>query len=224
MQVTVYDTIINNLNDRFHKRDSVKVAKNIEELLLAGVRGEYDNFFELKKGIGFKTYQSAIDEQLLFSEFHYVSGIIDLQNVTSLHTLIKEVQKCGTDILWLVGKNFMNLFKISLCLMPTNISAERVFSTLDRIKTRLRNRMTDERLNNLVICSTYPEMVESVSLVNLCNAFVENTEKMKIRKNHFGKFTLKDFDCQEKSSECDSQNDSQEAGKSTYSNESVVGV
>ena len=59
--MTVHDTMINNLNDRFHKRYSVKVAKNIEELLLAGVRGDYD-FFELKKGICFKTYQSAIDE------------------------------------------------------------------------------------------------------------------------------------------------------------------
>ena len=48
--------MINNLKDRFYKRDSVKVAKNIEELLLAGVRGDYENFNELKKGIGFKTY------------------------------------------------------------------------------------------------------------------------------------------------------------------------
>ena len=39
----VHDTLINNLNDRFHKRDSVKVAKNIEELLLAGVRGDHEN-------------------------------------------------------------------------------------------------------------------------------------------------------------------------------------
>jgi len=185
--------MINNLKDRFYKRDSVKVAKNIEELLLAGIRGDYENFFELKKGIGFKTYQSMIDEQLLFSEFHYIASMIDAQNITSLHTLVKEVQTFGTDHLWLVGRNFMNLLKISLCLMPTSISAERDFSTMDRVKTRLRNCMADERLNNLMMCSTYPEMVESVNLVNLCNKFIEKTEQTRIRKNHFGKFTLQDF-------------------------------
>ena len=66
--------------------------------------------------------------------------------------------------------------------MPTSISAERVFSTLDRVKTRLRNSMADERLSYLVTCSTCPEMVESVNLVNLCNAFVEKTGKTGIRK------------------------------------------
>ena len=76
--------------------------------------------------------------------------MIDVQNATSLHALVEEVQKCGTDHLWLVGKNFMNLLKISLYLMPKSISAKRFFSTLDRVKTRLRNSMAKERLNKLV--------------------------------------------------------------------------
>ena len=98
------------------------------------------------------------------------------------------------------------------------------FSTLDRLKTRLRNSMADERLSYLVTCSTCPEMVESVNLVNLCNTFVEKTGNTGIRKNNFGKFTRQDFACQEKNSEYYFQNYQQEAGKSTCGDKSIVAV
>lgn len=116
-----------------------------------------------------------INKQLLFSEFHRVSSVIDVQNITSLHTLVKEVQKCGMDALWLVQKNFINLLKIYLCLMPGSISAERVFYAIDHVKTRLHNIIADERLNNLVTCSICQEMVELVNLVNPRNVFIEKT-------------------------------------------------
>ena len=54
--------------------------------------------------------------------------------------------------------------------------------------------MRDDRLNNLVLYTIYPDMVESVNLVNLCNKFTNKTKHTGIRQKLFGKFTQEDFD------------------------------
>lgn len=43
---------------------------------------------------------------------------------------------------------------------PNSASAERSFSKLDSIKTKLRNQMADERMNNLVVLKSYPGLLE----------------------------------------------------------------
>ena len=88
----------------------------------------------------------------------------------------------------------MTLVKIMLCMMPTSISAERSFSVLDRVKTKLRNKMGDERMTNLIIFSFYPEMVETIDLIALRNKFVSQTSYTNKRESLFGKFTSCDIE------------------------------
>ena len=78
--------------------------------------------------------------------------------------------------------------------MPTSISAERSFSVLDRVKTKLRNSMGDERMSNLSILATYPDMVENMDVTSLCNKFVCETSYTSRRLTLFGKFVSSDLE------------------------------
>ena len=85
--------MINNLKDRFYSRDLVKVISNIEEILLAGIYSNYKEYYDLLNRIGFQIYVIIIDREILVSEFYYINMIINVNNVTSLHLLVEEVQK-----------------------------------------------------------------------------------------------------------------------------------
>ena len=140
--------MINNLKNRFYSRDSVKVASNIEEILLAGICGNYEECYDLLNGIGFQTYVSVIDKEILVSEFYYMSMIINADNITSLHSLVEEVQKLDINKFWLVSMNFMNLLKNTSFLMLISISTKRVFSVLDWVEIKSHNAIDNKGINN----------------------------------------------------------------------------
>ena len=119
--------------------------------------------------------------------------IIDHNNVNSLATLVAELKKQDMGILWIAAINYMNLVKILLTLMPTSISAERSFSALARVKTKLRNSMCDERMSDLVTLAFHPDMVASINLISLRNKFVAATHLTSTRERLFGKFVLSDL-------------------------------
>ena len=62
---------------------------------------------------------------------------IKFADVIRFQTLVEELKKNDLEYFLLIGRNFMNLVKIMLILMPTSISAKHVFSVLDRVKTCL---------------------------------------------------------------------------------------
>ena len=160
------------MKDRFIDRLSVKIISELEELLLCGVKGNCMRCEELFVGEGFAMHEPTIDADVLKRKFRYVSMSINQNEVVSFPTLVSELNKQDTECLWLAGKNFMTLVKMMLCVMPTSISAERSFSVLDRVKTKLRNSMGDERMSNLVMLSFYPEMASSIDIASLRNKFV----------------------------------------------------
>ena len=71
-----------------------------------------------------------------------------------------------------MGRNFINLVKIMLTLIPAGISTEDVFSVLERVKIKLRKSLSDKKMFNLVIFSFYPDMVSSIDIILLYNKFV----------------------------------------------------
>ena len=95
--------------------------------------------------------------------------------------------------LWIVAKNCMNLVKILLTPMPTNISAERSFLALARVKTKLRDTMGDERMNNLVTLAFHLGMAASIDLISLCNKCIAATHLTSTRERLFSKFVPSDL-------------------------------
>ncbi len=74
----------------------------------------------------------------------------------------------------------MNYVKISLTFGCVSVSCERSFSTLKRIKTYLRNSMSNERLNGLAIMSIEREIAVALNLDEFVNTFAVNHCNRKI--------------------------------------------
>lgn len=97
---------------------------------------------------------------------------------------------------YLVERNKWALFceieiivRLILVMPATNAAIERSFSNLRRLKTYLRSRMSQERLNSLMILHTYKEETDKLDLVAVANEFVQKKE---YRKSLFGLFTNDD--------------------------------
>jgi hypothetical protein len=61
--------------------------------------------------------------------------------------------------------------KIAITIATVNVSCERSFSALKRIKNYLRNSMSDERLNGLSLMSIEKEISVSIDLNKIVNEF-----------------------------------------------------
>ncbi len=75
------------------------------------------------------------------------------------------------------------VLKIYFTFPVTTATAERSFSSLKRIKTFLRNSMTQSRLNNLFILYIHPTRIEDL-VSQIAKEFISvNTRRL----NNFGK-------------------------------------
>ena len=104
----------------------------------------------------------------------------------NISTLVFELKKSDLSHLWSLAKNVMIFVQIILCLMSTSISTERSFSVLDRVKTKLQSYMGYERMSNLAILTTYPDMVENVDVIALRKKFACETSCTSRRIKLFG--------------------------------------
>ena len=66
------------------------------------------------------------------------------------------------------------LMQLILVMPATNVSSERSFSILRRVKTYLRTTMTKERLNYLMIIHVHKERTDALDLKTLLNEFVDS--------------------------------------------------
>jgi hypothetical protein len=59
-------------------------------------------------------------------------------------------------------REFDKLIKLYLTVPVTTASAERAFSTLNRLKNTLRNSMTQSRLNHRLLTHIYKEKLDEI--------------------------------------------------------------
>ena len=64
--------------------------------------------------------------------------------------------------------------------MVTSAECERSFSTLKRVKTRLKTRMLEERLADLAILSIEKEIMTSLDLDNIVDQFAASDNNRRI--------------------------------------------
>ena len=75
------------------------------------------------------------------------------------------------------------VLKLILVLPATDAPSERVFSSLKRIKTYLRNSMSQARLNHLMLMNIHKEETDQMSLAEVANKFAAKLPK---RREDFG--------------------------------------
>ena len=73
--------------------------------------------------------------------------------------------------------------KILLACTVSSSTAERSFSALRRLKTWLRNSLSQERLNHNIIAMTHKDYLDVIKLEDVLNCFTSLTD---IRKIMFG--------------------------------------
>ncbi len=78
--------------------------------------------------------------------------------------------------------------KLILIMPTTNSTSERSFSALRRLKTYLRNTMTQQRLNNLMVLHVHKDLTGSLDLKAVAIEFFGKSEH---RLNIFGSFDEK---------------------------------
>ena len=78
----------------------------------------------------------------------------------------------------------IHLMKIMLVMPATNVSGERSFSALRRLKTYSRSTTTEKRLNNLLILHVHKDHTDDIPLPEVLNDFVSRGER---RFHVFGK-------------------------------------
>ena len=66
------------------------------------------------------------------------------------------------DNLKLLFPNIIKLIRILICKPVSSVTCESSFSGLRRLKTWLSNSMSNERLNNLLLCHVHKELLNEV--------------------------------------------------------------
>lgn len=67
-----------------------------------------------------------------------------------------------------------------LCCPTSNCSAERSFSALKRVKSYLRSKMTDDRLNRLAILSIESTLTMDMSFNDIISTFAKQNSRRKL--------------------------------------------
>ena len=63
----------------------------------------------------------------------------------------------------LLFPNIIKLIRIIICKPVSSVTCEHSFSGLRRLKTWMRNSMSNERLNNLLLCHVHKELLNEPS-------------------------------------------------------------
>ena len=96
----------------------------------------------------------------------------DCQDISSLAQLLVKTDKHRRFSL------LYRLVELALILPVATASVERIFSAMSIIKTDLRNKVSDDWLNDLMVCYTEREIFKSIS----DSAIMERFQAMKTRK------------------------------------------
>ena len=170
---TILDSVLVGLTERFEPDDTSRPLTRVEHFLL-GKEVEFNyivqHYQEDINGPRLKLHRdmlldkAAADNEVLEG---FQSIVAFLSKNATFRNIITEVS---------------SLVRIILTLPVSSCSAERSFSVLRRLKTYLRPRMTQERLNPTALMNTQKDILSCLGIDNLVDNFIS---KSSVRKNTF---------------------------------------
>ena len=180
------DTVIGFIKKLFEQNDYTTYYSKLESLLLCSAKGE-----SCEKILSFvcNFYKDDFDKHKLETQLCSLPGTFEDKEVTEIHMVVKKFQKMSADMRAHFSEVVI-LIKLLLMAPATNAVSECCCSTLRRIKTYLRTRMTQNRMNNTIIMNTYKEELDKLDMIQVTNEFFRECDE---RNNVFGKFSKKDY-------------------------------
>ena len=180
------NAIVNAINDRFDQ-SAFELSSQVEQLFLKSVKKQ-DVTDELK--MVEKHFKNDYDEESLIAELQLLPAIFEEEcSPIKMEDVVKVIKSFAPEKRKLI-QNVATVIKIILTNGATSATPERSFPMLRRIKTRLRSRMSQKRLNSLLIMYDNEDLLDNLSLIDVANGFVGLQTD---RKNAFGSFTVKDL-------------------------------
>lgn len=174
MYFEVLDLVINCFQDRFNKT-SITHLQNIESFIVnKSDNGDY--LIEFYKD-DFDRDRLILHRNMLLdicnSKSIFLKNLGDAVSFLSVpeHESIKELIP-----------EIVKLIKMMLTIPISTCTAERSFSSLRRLKTYLRNNMTQRRLNDIAILHVNRDLAQEISLESVADIFIKRTAA---RRNTF---------------------------------------
>ena len=180
----VLELAAGDIDKRFDQED-FNTIKEIEVLLLKAANGEVTSSFN-------PIIQSYLDKDFdldrLKTQLSLVSNMIrtaytenPITKVTNVRTICEAMNTSH------IYKGMLSevdkLLKLLFTFPVTTATTERSFSSLRRIKTYLRSRMTDCRLNNLFLLYVHVSKTDALDLTSIAKQFISVNSR---RINYFG--------------------------------------
>jgi len=119
-------------------------------------------------------FMSEIERRIFCHQNNYSSTAEAIQVTRNLQPAVQD--------LFPVMNEYMKLLLVN---PASSATAERIFGSLRRLKTWLRNSMCQMRLNSCAVCSAHVEALDNTDITKLATAFVS---RVHMRENIFGKF------------------------------------
>lgn len=178
------DSIVAAIKERFDQR-AFKTFMEAEQLFLKAIKKE-DITVELNT---LETkFSGDYDNDSLNAELQLLPTIFNNDPV-NLDEVVEVLRSLSQEKRKLIS-NTVTLLRIVLTNGATSATPERSFSMMRRIKTWLRSRMTQKRLNSLCILHDNKTLLDKISLVKVANVFVGEQPE---RENIFGIFSDEDI-------------------------------
>ena len=179
------DLAVNCIQDRF-QQPGYKVYSNLEQLILKAAEGE-DITAELDFVCDF--YKTDLDKNSLRAQL-LTFGVEFKQSTygSSTKSDICDVKKYFQSITGAQRSllaQVCTVLQLILVMPATNATSERSFSALRRVKTFLRNTMSQQRMNNLMLLHIHKYITDSLDLKAVANEFVADSDH---RLKVFGTF------------------------------------
>ncbi|CAF5011465.1 unnamed protein product, partial [Rotaria magnacalcarata] len=186
--VETLESIINLLRNRFTQRN-FKLLCEVENFILSICNkppdGSNDHIGVI---IEFCRHDINVEklkvESFMISDFFKAAintNQMKIKQITKISTVceILNTRKIGKEMF----QEFDKLIRLYLTIPVTTATAERAFSTLNRVKNALRTSMTQSRLNHCLLAHIYKEKLDKIDPNQIMSKFILSNEK---RKTFFG--------------------------------------
>ena len=127
-------------------------------------------------------YSRDLDFEELQNDLRILPKTVsNVKYVTSVDTICQSLS--ASPALRNMFQQTCALLHLYLTVPISSASSERSFSALRRIKTYLRNTMSQKRLNNCMVCHIHQDRLDKVSTKYIAGQFVSANEN---RRKFFG--------------------------------------
>ena len=114
-----------------------------------------------------------------YNDLNPTTPIAIITNLRSLCEIMNSITSSKTMV-----SEVYTLLRLVLTIPVTTSTAERTFSALRRLKSFLRSRMLQPRLNHVMMLHIHKERTDSIDVLDIAKSFIAVNE----RRSFFGNF------------------------------------